>query len=125
VVSGPAFIGTDIKQIGRVLVPTHVWKVLYSPKQQRAGAYVVTNDKTREYSTLSVADLEKMVGISLLPGLPQKVRDAGMELPKPVSPHDRKGKARKAQGGQAPEEEFTLKDFSRSILDAIGRAIKH
>ena len=32
VVSGPAFIGTDIKQVGRVLVPTHIWKVLYSPK---------------------------------------------------------------------------------------------
>ena len=121
VVSGPAFIGSDIKQIGRVLVPTHVWKVLYSPKQQRAGAYVVTNDETREYSALSVADLEKMVGLQLLPGLPQKVRDAGMELPKPVSPHDKKSKGQK---GAAPEE-FTLKDFSRHILDAIGRAIKH
>ena len=32
VVSGPAFIGTDIKQVGRVLVPTHIWKVLDSPK---------------------------------------------------------------------------------------------
>ena len=27
VVSGPAFIGADIKRIGNVLVPTHVWKV--------------------------------------------------------------------------------------------------
>jgi len=121
VVSGPAFIGSDIKQVGRVLVPTHLWKVLYSPKQQRAGAYLVTNDETREYSTVSVFDLEKMVGISLLPGLPQKVRDGGMDLPKPTSPH---GKKSKSKQGQA-EEEFTLKDFSRSILDAIGRAIKH
>jgi len=52
VVSGPAFIGSDIKQVGNVLVPTDLWKVLYSPKQQRAGAYVVTNDETREYSTV-------------------------------------------------------------------------
>ncbi|CAM3319157.1 DNA/RNA non-specific endonuclease [Polaromonas hydrogenivorans] len=121
VVSGPAFIGTGIKQVGNVLVPTHIWKVLYSPKQQRAGAYIVTNDETREYSTASVSDLEKMVGISLLPGLPQQVRDGGMDLPKPSSAHGKKPKAKKGQ----PEEEFTLKDFSRSILDAIGRAIKH
>ena len=121
VVSGPAFIGAGIKQVGNVLVPTHIWKVLYSPKQQRAGAYVVTNDETREYSTLSVSDLEKMVGLKLLPGLPQQVRDGGMELPKPSSPHGKKPKAKKGQ----PEEEFTLKDFSRSILDATGRAIKH
>jgi endonuclease G len=122
VVSGPAFIGSDIKQVGRVLVPTHLWKVLYSPKQQRAGAYVVTNDETRAYSTVSVSDLEKMVGLQLLPGLPQKVRDGGMDLPKPTSAHD--SKKPKGQRGPAPEE-FTLKEFSRSIIDAIGRAIKH
>ena len=122
VVSGPAFIGSDIKQVGRVLVPTHLWKVLYSPKQQRAGAYVVTNDETREYSTVSVSDLETMVGVKLLPGLPQAVRDGGMDLPKPSAQHGgKKPKGKKAQ----PEEEFTLRDFSRSIIDAIGRATKH
>ena len=31
VVSGPTFIGSDIKQVGNVLVPTHLWKVLYNP----------------------------------------------------------------------------------------------
>ncbi|WP_349283410.1 DNA/RNA non-specific endonuclease [Polaromonas hydrogenivorans] len=121
VVSGPAFIGSDIKQVGRVLVPTHLWKVLYSPKQQRAGAYVVTNDETREYSTVSVSDLETMVGVKLLPGLPQAVRDGGMILPKPSAQRGKKPKGKKAQ----PEEEFTLQDFSRSIIDAIGRAGKH
>ena len=68
VVSGPAFIGSDIQRVGNVLVPTHIWKVLYSPKQQRAGAYLVTNDETREYSAVTVSDLEKMIGVSLLPG---------------------------------------------------------
>ena len=121
VISGPAFIGDDIKQVGRVLVPTHIWKVLYSPKQQRAGAYVVTNDETREYSAVTVSDLEKMVGINLLPGVSQQVRDGGMMLPKPNSSQGKKSRSQKAQ----PEEEFTLKDFSRSILDTIGRAIKN
>ena len=123
VVSGPAFIGDDIKQVGRVLVPTHIWKVLYSPKQQRAGAYVVTNDETREYSAVTVSDLEKMVGLKLLPGLPQQVRDGGMMLPKPNSSQGKKSRSQKEQPAEA-KEEFTLKDFSRNILDAIGRAVK-
>lgn len=63
-----------------------------------------------------------MVGVRLLPGVPQQVRDAGMTLPKPVASRGRKSKG---QGqGQAPQqEEFSLREFSRSILDSIGRAI--
>lgn len=69
VVSGPAFIGSNVQRIGNVLVPTHLWKVLYSPAQKRAGAYVITNDDTRTYSSVTVSDLEKMIGVSLLPGV--------------------------------------------------------
>lgn len=119
VVSGPAFIGSNIQRIGNVLVPTHLWKVLYSPSQKRAGAYVITNDDTRTYSSVTVSDLEKMIGVSLLPGLSQKIRDGGMDLPKPAS--QRGGKRRKSQA----EDEFTLSDFSRSIMEAITRASRH
>ena len=103
VVSGPAFIGSDIQQAGNVLVPTHLWKVLYSPKQQRAGAYVITNDETREYSAVTVSDLEKMVGIKLLPGLSQAVRDAGMDLPKPRAQRCNKKKSKSAGDTQAEQ----------------------
>ena len=123
VVSGPAFIGDDIKQVGRVLVPTHIWKVLYSPKQQRAGAYVVTNDETREHAAVTVSNLEKMIGLKLLPGLSQQVRDGCMDLPKPSSLNSKKSWSQKGQPVEA-KEEFTLKDFSRSVVDAIGQAIK-
>jgi endonuclease G len=121
VVSGPAFIGSDLKTIGNVLVPTHLWKVLYSPQQHRAGAYLITNDDTRDYSSLTISDLEKMIGISLLPGLSQKIRDAGMDLPMPSSLHGKNGKSK--HRGTAPDE-FTLREFSRSILGALERAIK-
>ena len=119
VVSGPAFIGNDIQKIGNVLVPTHLWKVLYSPAQQRAAAYVITNDDSQAYSSVTVSDLEKMIGLSLLPGLPQNIRDAGMTLPKPVS--QRGSKKAKSQA----DEEFSLRDFSRNIIDAIKRASKN
>jgi endonuclease G len=115
VVSGPAFLGGDIQKIGNVLVPTHLWKVLYSPQQRRAGAYLITNDETRTYSAITVSALEKMIGVSLLPGLSQNIRDAGMDLPKPTSMRSKKRK------GQT-EEEFLLRDFSKRIMDAINRA---
>jgi len=115
VVSGPAFIGNKIKQIGNVLVPTHIWKVVYSPSRQQAGAYLITNDDTRDYAVVTVSKLEKMIGLSLLPGLPQQVRDAGMTLPKPVSRHGRKSKAK-------PADEFNLRDVASLLIDAIYRA---
>src|SRR5450830_1386731 len=119
VVSGPAFIGSNVQRIGNVLVPTHLWKVLYSPAQHRAGAYVITNDDTRTYSSVTVSALEKMIGVSLLPGLSQKIRDSGMELPKPAS--QRGGNRRKSQS----VDEFALRDFSRTIISAITRASQH
>jgi len=119
VVSGPAFIGNDIQRIGNVLVPTHLWKVLYSPAQRRAGAYVITNDDTRTYSSVTVSALEKMIGVSLLPGLSQKIRDSGMDLPTPSSQSG--GNRRRSR----PESEFTLRDLSRSIIGAINRASQH
>jgi len=118
VISGPAFIGGKIKKIGNVMVPTHIWKVIYSPAQQRAGAYLVTNDDTRDYAVLTVSKLEKMVGLSLLPGLPQQVRDAGMALPKPEPRQDRRKKIK-------PQDEFTLRDFTSLLMDALNRAMKH
>ena len=75
-----------------------------------------------------MSDLEKLVGIKLLPGLSQQVRDSGMDLPKPSNKKSRSKKGQPADvgagAGAGAEEKFTLKDFSRSILDAIGRAIK-
>ena len=119
VVSGPAFIGSGIKQVGNVLVPTHLWKVLYSPVQKRAGAYVITNDDSRTYSSITVSDLEKMVGVSPLPSLSQEIRDNGMALPKPST--QRGSKKRK----DPVDEEFKLQDFGRSVIDAISRATKN
>lgn len=61
VVSGPAFIWSDIQSVGNVLVPTHIWKVLYRPKQQRADVYLATNNDTREYSAVTLSDLDLKV----------------------------------------------------------------
>ena len=118
VVSGPAFVGGQLNKIGNVLVPTHLWKVIYSPAQQRAGAYLVTNDDSRGYAVMTVSALEKMTGVSVLPGLSQHIRDAGMVLPKPVAWKGRRNKAK-------AEDEFILRDLTGLVIDALRRASKN
>jgi endonuclease G len=85
VLSGPLFEGNEITKIGNVLVPTHLWKVLYSPQQQRAGAYLISNDESQDYASISVSELETKTGLKLLPSVSQSIRDSGMQLPSPSS----------------------------------------
>ena len=121
VVTGPAFIGDEIASLkGRVLIPTHLWKVVYSPKREQAGAYLVTNDEARTYSSLSVTDLGKMIGIAPLPGVPQRVRDAGMDLPVPSSEGGAHvGKKRKRGGTISEGDEYSLSDLARRSIEAM------
>jgi endonuclease G len=134
VVSGPAFIGSKIKKIGNVMVPTHIWKVIYSPSQRRAGAYLVVNEDTQTYETLTVSKLEKMIGVSVLPGLPQTVRDAGMTLPEFSAPV-RKPKVHNADEVVPKKDTVTPKKeeagsgsflrFLVQLIEVISRALKH
>ena len=118
VVSGPAFIGSEQKKIGNVLVPTHLWKAVYSPKQQRAGVYLITNDDTKEHKVISVAELEKEVGLNVLPGVSDDVRIKVADLPKPLA--QRGGGGNKDKTPPA-EEEFQVKDWLQSLLNFIQR----
>ena len=127
VVSGPAFIGEQVSSLnGRVLIPTHLWKVVYSPRHEHAGAYLVTNDETRTYSALSVSELERLIGIEPLPGVSQQVRDSLMALPVPRgkgSGHARKKGARGAPAAQT--DEYTLSDFARRTIELLLRRLTH
>lgn len=120
VISGPAFVGSDLKKVGNVLVPTHLWKAVYSPKQQRAGVYLISNDETKDYAAISVADLEKMVGLNVLPGVPAAVRTKVADLPKPLAQRGGGGNQDKAPPA---EEGFQLKDLLQILLNFIQRII--
>lgn len=78
VVTGPAFIGSNLQKVGKVLVPTHLYKVVYSPRQRAGGAYFVENKAGASYETLTIAQLESRIGIDLLPSL--SARDKGVML---------------------------------------------
>ena len=99
VISGPLFVGESVRRLnGRVLVPSNLFKVVYDPKQGEAAAYVVANEATSSYSTMSVAELEAMSGINFFPRMPLAVKQTKLTLPAPIPRHS--GGARAAKGGE-------------------------
>jgi endonuclease G len=76
VVTGPMFIGRQLKTIGAtgVFVPTQLFKVVYVPSQQLAFAIVVNNEATNQYDVKSVHELEAASGLRF-PGIPESLKD--------------------------------------------------
>lgn len=117
VITGPLFIGEHIEQLHRrVLVPTHIFKLIYIPAKKAAGVYLVDNQDTSEYSVISVAQLNKMARIDFLPSLSEQQKQSKMALPTPT-PHlarndtaQELGRAgahqRSTENGPSAQEEF-------------------
>lgn len=82
VITGPAFLGASVKKVGNVLVPTHLYKVVYSPRQQRAAAYFTENRAGADIQVIPVAELERIVGIEFLPALTTPQKERMLALPK-------------------------------------------
>lgn len=70
----------------RVAVPTGIFKAVYDPGTKQAAAYLVPNRAGMEYQTLSIAELEKIIGISVFPKLDNTIKNTKMDLPVPT-PH--------------------------------------
>lgn len=82
VITGPAFLGANLRKVGNVLVPSHLYKVVYSPRQKAAAAWFVENRGDAPIQTIPVAELERIVGIELLPSLTQRQKERMLALPK-------------------------------------------
>ena len=81
IITGPAFIGDRLEQIGKVLVPTHVYKAVYFPKLQLASAYFAPNNQSGQVQVISIGELEQEIGINLFPQMPRTIRNKKMTLP--------------------------------------------
>jgi endonuclease G len=91
VVTGPIFRGERVQRIGgAVLVPTSMFKAVYDPRRQEAGAYLIDNSADSQPYTISIAELEKMTGISVFPTLSSRVKSRPMNLAEAVSYQERK-----------------------------------
>jgi len=82
VITGPAFLGGDLRKVGNVLVPSHLYKLVYSPRQGAGAAFFIENRATEAYEVLSIAELESRVGINLLPSLNDRQKQVMLRLPK-------------------------------------------
>ena len=82
VITGPAYIGSSVQKIGDVLVPSHLYKAVYSPKQHAGAAYFIENKPVDDYQVLSIAQLETKIGIDVLPSLSAKQKEVMLVLPK-------------------------------------------
>ena len=82
VITGPAFLGGSLRKVGNVLVPSHLYKVVYSPRQKAAAAWFVENRGDAPIHVIPVAELERIVGIELLPSLSRQQKERMLALPK-------------------------------------------
>lgn len=91
VITGPLFQGTKLESLkGRVIIPTGIFKCLYDPSRKEAGCYLEQNNPGPDYSTATVAEIEKQAGINLFPALSADIKSRLMQLPV-AKPRGRKG----------------------------------
>jgi endonuclease G len=93
IVTGPIFQGESIQRIGgAVMVPTKLFKAIYDPGRREAGAYLIDNADQAVPQKISVAELEKVAGISIFPSVEVNVKKRLMNLPDPRPFKERKRK---------------------------------
>ena len=81
VITGPTFLSERLEKIGQVLVPSHVFKVLYFPSRHIAAAYFAPNNESGQIEVISVAELERRIGINVLPRLSRTQKNKLIQLP--------------------------------------------
>jgi endonuclease G len=87
IVTGPIFEGATLQSLhGRVVIPTGIFKTIYDPRRNAAGAYVINNAPGMAWKAVSVAKLQNLIGIDLFPELPAEIKGRAMPLPQPM-PH--------------------------------------
>ena len=92
VITGPAFIGGELRKVGNVLVPSHLYKAVWSPRNGAGGAWFVANEADARVQTMTIAQLESRIGINLIPSLSARQKAEMLKLPKT--------KAGKRKGGE-------------------------
>ena len=90
VVTGPIFKGGELATVGRVVVPTYVFKAVLDPRSRSAAAYVAENTEEAAWTAISIAQLTRLIGINVFPALPPGGRTATLRLPEPT-PHGSAG----------------------------------
>jgi len=82
VISGPIYQGNEVKTIGttKVMVPSHLYKIIYDVKTNEALSFVVPNIPVKWLDMVhfisDVATVEQLANISFFPDSPEPVKDS-------------------------------------------------
>ena len=126
VITGPLFIGSSVEQLhGRVMVPTHLFKIIYDPTRGAASAYLVLNKDTDEYSVITLEELSKIAGIDFLPMLDSNVQRVRIELPAPTPHHQRSDAPVEQQKEGRNRKSFEPKAQAQAPTGAEFRQVEH
>jgi endonuclease G len=84
VITGTLSIGARLQRLnGRVLVPSHLYKIVFDPRKNMGAAYFFRNEQGKAWQTVSIRQLEKMSGINFFPGLADDMKENILKLPEP------------------------------------------
>ena len=84
VVTGPIFQGSELQTVGHVLVPTHVFKAVFDPRQGLAAAYVAKNVDDAPWAVVTMQQLADLTGLTIFPALRPDAAGVALALPKPM-----------------------------------------
>ncbi len=94
VVTGPIFRGEQLQTVGRVIVPSHIFKAVLDPARRLAGAYVAENVDDASWQPASMAELAQLTGMDIFPALPLRAKSRAMRLPSPTPHYGRASRER-------------------------------
>ena len=84
VVTGPLYQSANVAVLQEhVYVPTGLWKAVYEPISNIAGAYLADNRPGWAYRRVSITELTRLTGVDPFPALPDSVKTAEPDLPAP------------------------------------------
>lgn len=83
VITGVLYLEPKVQRLnGRVMIPSHLYKLVYEPQRQMGAAYLVENLPNRRHKEVTLAELETLAGIRFLPQVAsESVRP--LKLPRP------------------------------------------
>ena len=129
IITGPLFIGSSVLQLhGRVMVPTHLFKIIYDPSKGAVSAYLVLNKETDEYSVISLEELTRTAGIDFMPALNETQKNSKIVLPTPTphTPRDtdtRAGSENRSEGDRGRRDHSLSESPSQSSSEF--RQVEH
>lgn len=69
VVTGTAFMGKNLSKMNGVIVPSHLYKAVYIPKNNTVAVYFSPNTQTASYEIIDVAEFRKRTGVVPFPAI--------------------------------------------------------